>query len=182
MAFVSRAGEKLQTALDIFGVSVKDLVAVDLGASTGGFTDCLLQSGARHVYSVEKGYGTVDWKIRQDARVTVMERQNALYVELPELVDLAVIDIGWTKQRFILPKALSLLKDGGRIISLLKPHYEAVKTELFKGRVRDEALASIVERVTAELRELGITIEKIIPSPIVGDKGGNIEYLMLIKK
>jgi 23S rRNA (cytidine1920-2'-O)/16S rRNA (cytidine1409-2'-O)-methyltransferase len=182
MTFVSRAGEKLAKALEIFAVEVKDLVCVDLGASTGGFTDCLLQAGAQRVYSVEKGYGTVDWKLRNDPRVVVMERTNALEVILPEPIDLAVIDCGWTRQSLILPKALSLLKEKGTVISLLKPHYEAMRQELKKGKVPEEFLQPIVDRVLGELKEKGIIIEKIIESPIVGEKGKNKEYLMLIRK
>lgn len=177
--YASRAGEKLEKALQEFNINVEGKVCVDLGASTGGFTDCLLQHGAKKVYSVEKGYGTVDWKLRNDERVVVMERTNALEVELPELVDVAVIDIGWTRQRLVIPKALSLVKDGGVIISLLKPHYEAERRELYKGKVNEELLPQIVERV---LKELPVKVEKIIESPIRGEKGGNIEYCMLIKK
>lgn len=177
--FASRVGEKLEFAIKEFILDVKDFVCADLGSSTGGFTDCLLQNGAKKVYSVEKGYGVLDWKLRNDPRVVVMERTSALQVELPEKVDLVVIDIGWTKQRFVIPKALELLKEGGIIISLLKPHYEAERRELSKGKVREEDLPSIVERV---VKSLPVKVEKIVESPIVGGKGGNVEYLMLIRK
>ena len=131
------------------------------------------------VFSVEKGYGTVDWELRNDPRVVVMERTNALEVELPEKVDVAVIDIGWTKQRFIIPKALELLKDGGVIVSLLKPHYEAQRNELFKGKVNETQLDNIVNRV---ILELGVPVSQMCTSPVLGGKGGNVEYLLLIKK
>jgi 23S rRNA (cytidine1920-2'-O)/16S rRNA (cytidine1409-2'-O)-methyltransferase len=179
MTYVSRAGEKLEKALEVFDVNVKDKVCVDLGACTGGFTDCLLQKGAKKVYSVEKGYGTIEWKIRQNEKVVVMERKNALHVELPEKVDIAVIDIGWTKQEKIIPKALELVSDGGVIISLLKPHYEAQREELYKGKVKEDCLNNIVDRVVASLNT---KVEQVVESPVVGSKGGNKEYLMLIKK
>ncbi|OGF31762.1 hypothetical protein A2533_01670 [Candidatus Falkowbacteria bacterium RIFOXYD2_FULL_35_9] len=180
--FVSRAGAKLEHALKEFNIDVKDLVCVDLGSSTGGFTDCLLRNGAKKVYAVEKGYGVLEWKLRQDERVVVMERQNALFVELPEKVDVAVIDCGWTKQKLILPKALDLIKDGGGIISLLKPHYEADRSELYKGKVKEADVEKVRDRVIAELKQQGIEIEKFIESPITGSKGGNLEYLLLIRK
>jgi 23S rRNA (cytidine1920-2'-O)/16S rRNA (cytidine1409-2'-O)-methyltransferase len=180
--YVSRAGAKLEHALKEFDLKVEGLVCADLGASTGGFTDCLLQHGAAKVYSVEKGYGTVDWKLRNDPRVVVMERQSALFVELPELVDFIVIDIGWTKQQLILPKALSLLKEHGIIVSLLKPHYEAEKPELYKGKVKPELVTAVRDRVINELKEMNIEVEQMIESPIMGEKGGNVEYLLLINK
>jgi len=179
MEFVSRAGAKLEKALEIFNIDVTDKVCVDLGACTGGFTDCLLQHGAKKVFAVEKGYGTIEWKIRQDERVVVMERINALHVELPEKVDMAVIDIGWTKQEKIIPKALELLKDDGIIISLLKPHYESNRDELYKGKVKEECLQDIVDRV---VEALPAKVEQVIKSPITGSKGHNTEFLLLIKK
>ena len=182
-AYVSRAGAQLEKALKEFNIDVEGQVCVDLGSSTGGFTDCLLQHGAQKVYAVEKGYGVLEWKIRQDERVITMEKQNALYVELPEKVDVAVIDCGWTKQSFIVPKALELLKDNGIIISLLKPHYEAERFELKKGKVPEEIVEQVRDRVIEELEEsLNIKVKKVIESPIVGGKGKNIEYLILIKK
>jgi len=165
-----------------FNIDVEGKVCVDLGSSTGGFTDCLLQHGARKVYAVEKGYGVLEWKIRQDERVVVMERQNALYVALPEQVDVAVIDCGWTKQRFIVPKALDLLKENGIIITLLKPHYEAERHELKKGKVLDDMVEKIRDRVIDELKEMNVKVENIIESPIVGGKGKNKEFLLLITR
>jgi 23S rRNA (cytidine1920-2'-O)/16S rRNA (cytidine1409-2'-O)-methyltransferase len=115
--FVSRAGQKLSAALDRFGVDPKGLICADLGSNVGGFTDCLLQRGATKVFAVETGYGVLDYKLRKDSRVVVMERVNALHVTLPELMDLVVIDLGWTPQKHILPHARELIKAEGRIIS-----------------------------------------------------------------
>ncbi len=180
--FVSRAGQKLDHALDVFLVEVKGKVCADLGCSTGGFTDCLLQRGASKVYAIDTAYGELDWNLRNDDRVVVMERTNALNVELPELVDIVVIDVGWTKQEKIIPKALEMLKDKGDIVSLLKPQYEAERNQLKKGVVIEEELPLIVEKAKRDLESTGVTIKDITESPIKGDKGGNTEYLMWIKK
>lgn len=180
--FVSRAGEKLQYALEVFKIAVCDKVCADLGSSTGGFVDCLLQRGAKKVYAVEKGYGTLDWKLRNDPRVVVMERTNALTVNLPEKVDFISIDVGWTKQKFILPHALTLLLHGGNIIALLKSHYEAERHWLVQGRVKPEYLPLVVEKVKKELAAQGIKIDALVKSPLPGRKGENIEYLLWIKK
>src|SRR5579859_4488345 len=131
--YVSRAGGKLEFALQEFKISVKDLIVADFGSSTGGFVDCLLQNGARKVYAVETGYGTLDWKLRNDPKVVVKERTNAMHVELPEKVDLITNDTSWTKQEIIFPNILKNLKKEGRILTLIKPHYEADKRLLHKG-------------------------------------------------
>src|SRR3954468_22368232 len=125
MAFVSRAGQKLEHALASFGIDVRDRVCADLGCSAGGFTDCLLQRGAKKVYAVDTGYGVLDWKLRKDPRVIVMERTNAMHVEIPEPADLVTIDVAWTKQGNMLPGAKKILKPAGQVITLIKPHYEA---------------------------------------------------------
>jgi len=122
--YASRAGEKLAFALEKFRIDVRGLICADFGSSTGGFTDCLLQNGAMRVYAVETGWGLLDWKLRNDPRVVVMEKTNAMYVELPEKVDLITIDTGWTRQAAILPSAYRNLKDGGIVISLIKPSFE----------------------------------------------------------
>lgn len=178
--FASRAGAKLAHALDTFGVDPTGLVCADLGCSTGGFTDCLLQRGAARVYAVDTGYGVLDWKLRNDPRVVTLERTNALHVTLPEPVDLVTVDTSWTPQRLILPQAQTLLKPGGRLITLIKPHYEAAPAERRGGVVQPDVLAAVLERVTRELAGLGITLERIVESPIVGSKGGNREYLALV--
>jgi len=178
--FASRAGQKLQHALNTFNIDVSGKICADLGCGTGGFVDCLLQNGARKVYAVDTGYGVLEWKLRQDPKVVVMERTNALHVELPDKVDFISIDVGWTRQKLIVPHALALLRNKGNLVSLLKPHYEAEKSWLRDGKVRDEFLSSTIDKVKKDLSDLGITVKDITESPIVGQKGGNVEYLMWI--
>lgn len=180
--FVSRAGQKLASALDSFGLTVTNKVCADLGCSTGGFTDCMLQRGAAKVYAVDTGYGVLDWKLRNDKRVVVMERMNALHVALPELVDFISIDVGWTKQKLVLPHALTLLKPGGDLVTLIKPHYEAGRGDRTRGRVKDESRDAVLDRVLGEIADLGITVQATIESPISGEKGKNVEYLAWIRK
>jgi len=179
--FVSRAGQKLEHALKEFKVDVEGLVCADLGCSTGGFTDCLLQNGAKKVYAVDTGYGVLEWKLRNDERVEVMERKNALHVELPEKMDFVCIDTGWTRQKLIIPKAIELLKPNGTIISLVKPHYEAEKEWLFKGKVKDEHMDDVLDKVKEDLKNEPIEIKDMVESPVVGKKGGNVEFLMFLK-
>ncbi|MDX2148723.1 MAG: SAM-dependent methyltransferase [Planctomycetota bacterium] len=139
--FVSRGGVKLRHALDAFTIDARGLVCADLGASTGGFTDCLLQAGVARVHALDTAYGELAWKLRNDPRVVVRERTNALYAEPPaEGVALVVVDLGWTPQRLVVPAALRWLAPGGRIISLIKPHYERSDRERAAGW--DPALAS----------------------------------------
>lgn len=180
--FVSRAGQKLEYALDQFGIDITGKICADLGCSTGGFTDCLLQRGAQKIYAVDTAYGELNWKLRQNPRVVVKEKTNALHVVLPEEMDFISIDVGWTPQKLILPRAIELLKNDGDIISLLKPHYEAERHWLDKGKVKPEYLGQIIEKVKNDLSDLDITIRNIIESPITGRKGENIEYLMWIRK
>src|SRR3990170_1485186 len=124
--FVSRGGIKFQAAIENFKLKIENLVCLDVGSSTGGFVDCLLQNGAKKVYAVDTSYGELAWKLRNDPRVVVMERTNILYLEhLPEQVDIITIDAGWTKLELVLPVVKKFLKPGGMIIALLKPHYEA---------------------------------------------------------
>src|SRR5207247_2194247 len=125
--FVSRAGQKLDHALDAFHIDVRDRICADLGSNVGGFVDCLLQRGAAKVYSIDTGYGVLAWKLRKDPRVIVMERTNAMHVTLPERVSLVTIDVAWTKQKHILPAAAKMLADGGAVVTLIKPHYEAAQ-------------------------------------------------------
>lgn len=178
--FVSRAGEKLQFALNSFGVDANNLVAADFGSSTGGFVDCLLQNGVKKVYSIDTSYGELAWKLRNDPRVVVMERINAMHVKLPEKVDLVTVDTAWTKQSLTIPNALDNLKKGGIIISLIKPHYEAPKNYLEKGRLKDEFVDEVLEKVKNDIQNIGGKIEKLVESPIVGEKGKNREFLALI--
>lgn len=180
--YVSRAGQKLRHALDAFGLSVNGLVCADFGCSTGGFVDCLLQAGASKVYAVDTAYGVLDWKLRNDGRVVVLERTNALHVELPELMDCIVIDAGWTRQQLIIPRALVNLKPEGFIVTLVKPHYEAEKDWLEAGKVKEEYLPHVLAKVKSEMAALGVTIAGETTSPIVGGKGGNVEYLLWLKR
>lgn len=181
MEFVSRAGEKLAFALKEFGISVNGFVCADLGCSTGGFTDCLLQNGATKVFSVDTGYGVIDWKLRNDPRVVLMERTNAMQVLLPEKMDFISVDTSWTKQKNILPKAISLLKEGGHIVSLIKPHYEAEKKHLQKGKLKEEFLPETLEKVKADISALNLEIFGFVKSPITGKSGKNEEYLAYLK-
>lgn len=181
-SFVSRAGEKLNFALNHFKISVKGLIAADFGSSTGGFVDCLLQRGVEKIYSVDTSYGELAWILRNDKRVIVMERTNVMHVNLPEKVDLITIDTAWTKQILVVPNALLNLKDGGVIISLIKPHYEAPKEYLLKGRLKDEYVDEVLENVKNDIIAVGGKINDIVESPIVGEKGKNREFLALVSK
>ena len=186
--FVSRGGHKLEHGLEAFKVDVAGLVAIDIGASTGGFTDCLLQRGANKVFAVDVGQGQLAWKLRQDARVVVMEKTNARYLkaeQFPQPFDLAVIDCSFISLRKILPPAIALLKTEGKIVALVKPQFEAGKAEADKGRgvIRD---ASIHKRILEELRQF-VTVEMnlewrgAVESPLQGP-AGNKEFLVLIEK
>lgn len=178
--FASRGGLKLAAALEHFRISPAGLICADLGCSTGGFTDCLIQHGAAKVYAVDTAYGELAWKLRKDDRVVVLERTNALHVVLPEKVALITIDLGWTRQRHSLPVAHTLLQSTGHIISLIKPHYEAEKSLLRKGVLPEDQVDSVVERVVAELEGMGIVIAELVASPIKG-QAGNCEVLALLR-
>jgi 23S rRNA (cytidine1920-2'-O)/16S rRNA (cytidine1409-2'-O)-methyltransferase len=184
--YASRAGVKLQTALEAFELDVAGLTCADLGCSTGGFVDCLLQRGAKHVYAVDTAYGELAWKLRQDPRVTVLERSNALHLEPLAVCGLVTVDLGWTPQRLAIPAASRWLggNPDGRIISLVKPHYEA-SSKAFAGKKRgklddDQALA-VADRVIQELEDKGFSTIGRVQSPIRGGKGGNLEVLALVR-
>jgi 23S rRNA (cytidine1920-2'-O)/16S rRNA (cytidine1409-2'-O)-methyltransferase len=186
--FVSRGGYKLEHALEHFQLEVKDCVAIDIGASTGGFTDCLLQRGAQKVFAVDVGQGQLAWKLRQDSRVVVMEKTNARFLKpanFPAPADVVVADCSFISLTKILPPAIPLLKPGGKIVALIKPQFEAGKAEVDKGRgvITD---AKIHERVLAELREFvaaqaGVCWRGVVESPLLGP-AGNKEFLALIEK
>lgn len=178
--YVSRAGEKLQFALDTFKINVQNLVVADFGSSTGGFVDCLLQNGVKKVFAVDTAYGELAWKLRNDPKVVVMERTNAMHVTLPVKVDLVTIDTSWTKQILTIPNAFRNLKDKGTIISLIKPHYEAPKEYLEKGKLKDEYIDDVLEKVSNDITAVGGKIIKLIESPVVGEKGKNREFLALV--
>jgi 23S rRNA (cytidine1920-2'-O)/16S rRNA (cytidine1409-2'-O)-methyltransferase len=179
LPYVSRGGYKLAAALDAFALSVAGLVAADVGASTGGFTDCLLQRGAARVYALDVGYGQLAWKLQQDPRVVVMDRLNARYLEcLPEAVDLATVDVSFISLRLIVPAVLRWLKASGQIVALIKPQFEAGRQQVGKGGVvRDP---EIHRRVLVEILHWaggqGLGLKGLIRSPITGP-AGNVEYL-----
>ena len=189
--FVSRGGLKLEHALDHFKINVEGQTAIDLGASTGGFTDCLLQRGAARVYAVDVGQGQLAWKLRRDARVAVMEKTNARELTAAKFpsgfapVDLIVIDCSFISLRKIVPPAVALLRPSGNILALIKPQFEAGKAEadLGAGVIRDPA---IHERVIRELEEFisalpSLRWRSLTESPIKGP-AGNKEFLVLIEK
>lgn len=178
--FVSRAGEKLQFGLDYFKISVKDKICADFGASTGGFVDCLLQNGAEKVYAVEVGYGVLEWKLRKDPRVVVLERTNAMHVTLPQKANFISIDVGWTKQSLIIPNAIANLKDDGIIVSLIKPQYETLPKYVKKGKVLEDKMEEVLEKVKKDITETGAKLVNFVESPLVGEKGKNREFLALI--
>lgn len=182
MAHVSRAGEKLEYAVREFKVDVIGLVCADFGSNIGGFVDCLLQKGAAKVYSVDTGYGVLDYKLRRDKRVVIMERKNAMHVELPDKVDLITIDTGWTKLEKVVPNAFKNLKPDGRILALVKPHYEASPKMLRKGKLLEEFIPEVLGSVRAELFKIGAEVLKEVGSPLFGGKGKNKEYFFYIKK
>ena len=182
MEFASRAGNKLQAALTEFNIAVSGHVCADFGSSTGGFVDCLLQNGAIKVYSVDTSYGELAWKLRNDPKVVVLERTNAMHVMLPEKVDLITVDVAWTKQEKVLPNVFRNLKENGIVISLIKPHYEAKREELQKGRVKDEAIDQVLDRVKNDISMSDGEVVRIIESPILGERGKNKEFLAWITK
>lgn len=178
--FVSRAGEKLDHALNSFLLNVENFVCADFGANAGGFTDCMLQRGAAKVYAIDTGYGALDWKLRRDRRVIVMERTNAMHVELDEEVDLVTVDVAWTKQRHILPAIWRAVKPTGQAICLIKPHYEADPKLLVKGVLPSDDVDSVVKPVLDEIIAFGFDVPKTTQSPLLGAKG-NVEILAMLK-
>jgi len=193
-SFVSRGGMKLAKAIEQFQLDVTDRICADLGCSTGGFTDCWLQHGAKQVFAVDTAYGELAWKLRQDDRVTVIERTNALHIDINEVenftpCDFVSVDLGWTRQQHAVPAALMWLsnKPDAAIITLIKPQYERDKQTAHQGRTKvltDEETQLNLQKVLEQLPELGVTVEKWIESPIRGGKGskGNREYLALLKR
>ncbi len=181
--FVSRGGLKLAGALKEFNVKVRGLTALDAGASTGGFADCLLQNGVKKVFAVDVGYGQLAWKIRNDPRVITIEKKNVRYLKLSDLgetVDLAVVDLSFISVKRVLPAIISVLKRGGRIISLIKPQFEVGKGEVGKGGiVRDtKKHIRVLNDISLFAKDAGLGVLGHVQSPIAGAKG-NIEYFFL---
>jgi len=174
--FVSRAGLKLEHALVTFGIDVTGWMCADLGSNVGGFVDCLLQRGAKKVYAIDTGYGALEWKLRKDPRVVVMERTNAMHVKLPEKVRLVTIDVAWTKQKNILPAARGLIEQDGIAITLIKPQYEAGVSLLRDGVLPSEHLEAVLQAVKTDIAASGFQLVEMIESPIRGGQG-NVELL-----
>lgn len=195
--FVSRGGLKLEKALTEFGIEVKGRSALDVGASTGGFTDCLLRHGAARIFTVDVNYGQLAWKLRQDPRVIVFERTNIRYLSAADLLakvppeggraadlpDLAVIDVSFISLAKVFGPIYSLLAPQADVIALIKPQFEARREDVGRGGiVRDEAVRkNVVEKVKAEAKGVGLETKGLIESPITGAEG-NVEYLLHLKK
>ncbi len=180
--YVSRAGQKLAHAINQFSIDLTGRICADLGCSTGGFTDCMLHAGAARVYAVDTGYGVLDWKLRKDPRVVVMERTNAMHVTLPEPVGFVSIDVAWTRQRNILPSAKRLLGPDGIVVSLIKPHYEAAASQLRKGILGVDQIPAVFEAVKLDIAAAGFDLVNFTESPIKGSKGNTELLAMLAKK
>jgi 23S rRNA (cytidine1920-2'-O)/16S rRNA (cytidine1409-2'-O)-methyltransferase len=184
--YVSRGGLKLRGALDSFALSVQGLVALDVGASTGGFTDCLLQAGAVKVYALDVGYGQLAWKLREDSRVVSIERTNIRYYdgrEIAEAIGIAVIDASFISLRLVIPPVLGLIEEGAAILALVKPQFEVGKGEVGKrGVVRDPALHErVIEETASFCRELGLDVLGSCSSPLTGP-AGNREFFLHLRK
>lgn len=186
LKYVSRGGLKLEKAMTHFDISLEDKICMDIGASTGGFTDCMLQNGAKKVYAVDVGYGQFAWKLRCDERVVCMEKTNIRYVtpsDIADRLDFASVDVSFISLTKVLGPVKELLKDDGEIICLIKPQFEAGREKVGKkGVVRDQAVhREVIEKVAEYAMELGFSIKNLEFSPIKGPEG-NIEYLIYMKK
>lgn len=186
LPYVSRGGLKLEKAMEVFPITLKDKVCMDIGASTGGFTDCMLQNGAVKVYSIDVGYGQLAWKLRSDSRVVNLERTNFRYVtneQIPESIDFASIDVSFISLKLIFPALMPLLKTDGECVCLVKPQFEAGKDKVGKkGVVRKRAThIEVIENVIGYASDNGFSVLNLDFSPVKGPEG-NIEYLLYIKK
>ena len=186
LRYVSRGGLKLEKAIAAFPITLTGAVCGDIGASTGGFTDCMLQNGAARVYAVDVGYGQLAWKLRSDERVVCLERTNARYLsreQIPEALDFASVDVSFISLRLILPPLCALLREGGHAAALVKPQFEAGREKVGKkGVVRDPAVhREVLERFLEHARDAGFAVLGLTYSPIRGPEG-NIEYLGFLEK
>ncbi len=182
LPYVSRGGIKLEHALDSFRVDLAGRIVADVGASTGGFTDCVLQRGASRVYAIDVGYGQLAWRLRQDPRVTVLERTNIRYLQgLPELVDLATVDVAFISLELVLPSVVGLVHGEGEILALVKPQFEARREQVLKGGVvKDPAVhRSVLEKVTAWAVAHALQVRGLILSPLRGP-AGNVEFFLYL--
>lgn len=181
-SFVSRAGDKLAAALDAFHIEPRGAIGLDVGCSTGGFTDCLLQRGATRIYAIDVGYGQFEWKLRQDSRVVLLERTNIRYVDraaVPEPIDLAVIDVSFISLTLVLPAVVYLLNSSAMVVALVKPQFEVGKGQVGRGGiVRDDTQReAVTEKVIACAAHLGLQLKGVLDSPVIGRKG-NREILV----
>lgn len=186
LPYVSRGGLKLEKALKVFPITLTDKICMDIGASTGGFTDCMLQNGAAKVYSVDVGYGQLDWKLRQDDRVVCMEKTNFRYMtpeDIPDVLDFASVDVSFISLDKILTPAYALLKDQGEMVALIKPQFEAGREKVGKkGVVRDPKVhEEVISRIVRHADEVSFEVLDLSYSPIRGPEG-NIEYLIHLRK
>lgn len=186
MEFVSRGGYKLKKAMSVFPISLKDKICMDIGASTGGFSDCMLQNGAKKVYCVDVGYGQLAWKIRSDPRVVNLERTNIRYVtdeQVPDKIDFASVDVSFISLELVLPVAYNLLSDDGETVCLIKPQFEAGRENVGKkGVVRDGNVhKDVINKIYSFAKQLGFAVCGLDFSPIKGPEG-NIEFLIYLKK
>jgi len=184
LPFVSRGGLKLEAALETFDVPVEHKVIADVGASTGGFTDCLLQRGAGRVYAIDVGYGQLAWPLRNDERVVVMERTNVRHLhELPEPIDLATVDVSFISLTLVLPRIRDWLVPGGSVVALIKPQFEAGRAQVGKGGVvRDLSIhRQVLQRILTWAEQNGLPPQGLIRSPIKGP-AGNVEFLAWMLK
>lgn len=182
LKYVGRGGFKLEGALDTLRVDVRGKVCADIGASTGGFTDCLLQRGAGRVYAIDVGYGQIAWKLRRDSRVVVMDRVNVRYLDaLPEPIDLAVIDVSFISLTLVLRIVKRLLQPRGEVVALIKPQFEAGRTQVGKGGiVRDQSVhRGVIDKIARHAVEIGLRVRGICRSPIEG-ADGNAEFFVYL--
>ncbi len=184
--FVSRGGHKLKKAMSVFPIDLEEKICMDVGASTGGFTDCMLQNGAVKVFSVDVGYGQLAWKLRSDSRVVNLERTNIRYVtqeQIPDKIDFTSVDVSFISLCLVLPAVLPLLSDNGECVCLIKPQFEAGKDKVGKkGVVRDKSVhAEVIKKIYDFAVEQGFFVAGLDYSPIKGPEG-NIEYLIYLKK
>ena len=184
--YVSRGGLKLEKAMEVFGVELKDKICMVIGASTGGFTDCMLQNGAKKVYAIDVGYGQLAWKLRNDSRVVCLEKTNVRYLteeQVPELADFASVDVSFISLTMVIPPALTRMKEDASLVCLIKPQFEAGREKVGKkgvvreAKVHEEVIIKIIEFACS----IGLQVKNIDFSPIKGPEG-NIEYLILLQR
>jgi 23S rRNA (cytidine1920-2'-O)/16S rRNA (cytidine1409-2'-O)-methyltransferase len=180
--YVSRGGDKLSAALDGFELEVSGAVCADFGSHIGGFVDCLLRRGAARVFSIDTSYGALAWKLRRDPRVVVLERTNAMHVELSEQVDLVTVDVGWTPQDKILPAAGRVVSPTGHVVTLIKPHYEAPKEMLVDGVLPDDAVDAVVAQVLGRIKAGGWNVLATMTSPLRGHAGNREHFALLTRQ